>query len=129
LQAVTILHRLLERIEVAIGSERLDRRHFHAIALHGEHEARAGTAPADEHGARTAHAMLAADVGAGEVKLVAQEVGERHARLDLALVCAAVHGCIDCSLVHHCASAGGFRIRFTHPTPRPLQPLLRAPGT
>ena len=45
----------------------------------------------DQHRARAAHAVLAADVGAGEAELVAQEVGEVRARpRTLALVLAAV---------------------------------------
>ena len=50
-----------------------------AVGLHREHEARAHRLAVDEHRARAAHAVLAAEVGAGELELLAQEVGERHA--------------------------------------------------
>ncbi len=59
-----------------------DRRDLGAVGLHREHEARAHGGAVDQHRARAAHAVLAAEVRAGEVALLAEEVGERHARFD-----------------------------------------------
>ena len=49
----------------------------------------------DEHGARAADAVLAADVRAGEAEVVAQEVDEQRARLDADVVLDAVDGQLD----------------------------------
>ena len=78
----------------AIGAglrEALDRRDLVAISLDGEHQARAHRLAVDEHGACAAHAVLASEVGAVEFGVLAQEVGEETARLDLGLQRAAVH--------------------------------------
>src|SRR5262249_36648777 len=48
-----------------------------------------------EDRARTAHAVLAADVRTGETEILAQEIAEQQARLDRALVPLAVHDAID----------------------------------
>ena len=61
-----------------------------AVGLDGEQDARAHRLAVEQHGAGAAHPVLAADVGAGEAEVVAQEVREQQARLDLALVGAAV---------------------------------------
>ena len=56
---------------------------FAAFGLHREDQAGAHRLAVDQHGAGAADAVLAADVGAGEAKLMAQAVGERQARLDI----------------------------------------------
>ena len=91
LQAVRLPERLLQRVELA-GPRRqpLDRRQLAAVGLHGEHQAGAHRLAVEQDRAGAAHAVLAADVGAGQAQLVAQEVGEQQARLDLALVGRAV---------------------------------------
>ena len=58
--------------------------------LHGEHQARAHRLAVDQHRAGAADAVLAADLGAGQPELVAQEVGQQRPRLDLDVVGAAV---------------------------------------
>ena len=65
------------------GGERLDRPHVTAVRLHGEDEAAPHRDPVEPHGARAAHAVLAADVRARETERVPQEVGEEQTRLDL----------------------------------------------
>ena len=52
-----------------------------AIALHGQGEAGARGDAVDAHGAGAAHAVLAADVGAGRAEFLAQEITEQQARL------------------------------------------------
>src|SRR4051794_12827332 len=59
------------------------------MGLHGEHEAGAHRLLVELHGAGAANSVLAADLRPGE-PLGADEVGEEHARLDLASVDAAV---------------------------------------
>ena len=51
--------------------------------------------PSSLHGARTADAVLAADVRPGEAESVPDEVGEEEARLDLLAVAPAVDGDVD----------------------------------
>ena len=50
--------------------------------LHREHQAGARAAAVDQHRAGAAHAVLAAEMRAGEAELVAQEIGERQPGLD-----------------------------------------------
>jgi hypothetical protein len=80
LQGVALGEGLLHRAEVlGVVADALDRRHLVALRADGEHQARAHRLPVDEHGARPAHAVLAADVGAGEAEVVAQEVRQQAA--------------------------------------------------
>ena len=58
--------------------------------LHGEHQAGAHRLVVDDHGAGAAHAVLAADMGAGLPAIVADGVDQRFARLDADRVIAAV---------------------------------------
>ena len=51
--------------------------------------------PSSLHGARTADAVLAADVRPGEAESVPEEVGQEEARLDLLAVAPAVDGDVD----------------------------------
>src|SRR5262249_27894168 len=100
-QPVMVLEGLLQRVQPAVLRERLDRGDRLAVALHREHEARARTRAAHEHGARAADAVLAADVRASELELVAQEIHEREPRLDRPLVRPTVHGHFDRARVRH----------------------------
>ena len=54
-----------------------------AVARHGVGDAGARGRAVDQHGAGAAHAVLAADVGAGEELVLAQEIGEVQSRLDI----------------------------------------------
>jgi len=78
----TVAERGLQRAESGRGRQPLDRRHRGAVELHGQQQAAARALTVDENGAGPAHAVLAADVGAGEGEVVAQEVGERTAHVD-----------------------------------------------
>src|SRR5262249_13801543 len=53
-----------------------------AIALHREHEAAAHDHAIDAHRAGAAHAVLAADMAAGEAQVLAQEIDQGRARID-----------------------------------------------
>ena len=68
------------------------------MRLHGEHQARAHWLAVQLHGARAAHAVLAPEVRAREARVVADEVAEQQARLDLALDNAAIY--LDSDLSH-----------------------------
>src|SRR6516225_234919 len=60
--------------------------------------------PVEENRAGAAHAMLAAEMGARQTELMADEIGKRHAHLDLFLVALAVDRQRDLALLTHAAS-------------------------
>ena len=82
LQGVVVRERLLQRVLVARAAEALHRRDLRALALHREQQAGPRRLAVDEDRAHPAHAVLAADVGAGEAEPVAQHVGEGRAGCD-----------------------------------------------
>src|SRR5580693_9235240 len=81
LEAVRIPHRLLQCAQPAVRGQALDRRYVVAGRLDGQHQARTHRPAVDDDRARTADPVLAADVGAGEIKVIPQEVRQRLARL------------------------------------------------
>ncbi len=83
---------LLQRMQVIHGPQSLDGENLVAIGLHGEHQAGADRLSVEQDGARAAHAVLAADVRAGQTQLVAQEVAQQQARLDGPFILGAVDG-------------------------------------
>ena len=87
-------HRLAGRRDPGIGrrAQSLDRRDLVLLRRHGEHEAGAHRGTVDEHRARATHAVLAADVGAGEAQVVPQEVGQQPAGRHGGRAPHAVHG-------------------------------------
>ena len=60
----------------------LDGRDGRPVGLHGEQAAAAHGDAVEEHGARAADAVLAADVRPREAEPVAEEVGQQQPRLD-----------------------------------------------
>jgi hypothetical protein len=83
---VVLGERLLERVQLAVGREALDGLDRRAVGLDGEHHAALHERAVHDHRARAAVAGVAADVRAGQVEVVADEVDEQPPRLDLALV-------------------------------------------
>ncbi|CAM2147598.1 hypothetical protein PT2222_10227 [Paraburkholderia tropica] len=83
LQAVAVAESGLHRMHRAVGGETFDRRHVHAVALHGERVARFDRAAVQMHGARAALGRVAADVRAGETPLLAQKLDQKRVRFDL----------------------------------------------
>src|SRR5262245_20848298 len=76
LERVRVAERLLHRVQLPPPGQAFHRRDGAAVRLGGEHEARLHRLAVEEHRARAADALLAADVGAVEIELVAQEVDE-----------------------------------------------------
>src|SRR5690606_40167855 len=65
----------------AIGrADPLDGGHLVAVRLHGEHQAGPHGRAVEEHRARAADAVLAPQMGPGELAPLAEEVGERQPR-------------------------------------------------
>src|SRR5439155_1467571 len=93
LQRVRLAESRLQRVELvrAARREALDGRQLSAVRLHREHQAGAHRLAVEQHGAGAAHAVLAADVGAGEPQVLAEEVAQAEPRLDVAPVLAAVY--------------------------------------
>src|ERR671934_36253 len=79
-------------MQIAVRCDPFDSRHLAAVRLDGEHGARFHRPPVEQDCAGTACRRVAADVRAGEAELLAQEVDEKLARLDLGLVANAVDG-------------------------------------
>ena len=81
----------LQRGGLAAVGDALDGFHREAVGLDREHEAAAHQLALEAHGAGAADAVLAAEMGAGETELLAQEVGQMDAGRDLGLDRLAVH--------------------------------------
>ena len=83
LQAVAVAERLLHVAQLPVGGRQaLDGGDLGAVGLHGEHQAGAHRVAVEQHRARPAHAVLAAEVGAGEGEVLAEDVGQGLAGLD-----------------------------------------------
>src|SRR3984893_19116362 len=83
---------LLHRMQAVGGGDALDGGDTPPVGLHGQHEAGAGGVAVEPGGARAADPVLAAQVRAGELEDLSQEVGERLGHLRPALVLLAVDG-------------------------------------
>src|SRR5438552_18900095 len=109
LQAVTIAKGFLEGMESSRRwGDAFNRGDVATVRLDCKKQAGARRAAVEEDGARAAHAVLAADVRAGELELMAQEIGEREPVLDAGLVRLAVDLDADGSHVP-CPMIGAFR--------------------
>src|SRR6188508_1956444 len=92
LQAVLIPERLLERMKGRLAGHPLDGLELTAIGLDSEHRARLRARAVDVDGARAAVARVAPDVRPGQPEVIAQEMDEEEARLDIRLVRLTVDG-------------------------------------
>src|SRR5918999_4034449 len=71
-----------------------------SIGLHGQHQARADGVTVQQHRACAAYPMLAPEMRAGKVELIAEEIGERYAWLRTPCHRPAVHRQGYLMLVH-----------------------------
>ena len=69
----------------SLGGHPLDRRDAAAVGLDGEHRAGLDRLAVDVDGARAALARVAADVGAGEVEVLADQLDQEASGLDVRL--------------------------------------------
>src|ERR1700682_3037407 len=93
---------LLQRMQgLRVGRNAFDRHDLVAVGLHREHQARSRRIAVEQYSAGTAHAMLAAEMGAGEAELMTQEIRQRHAHRHGCLVVLAVDGDGDVSRLAH----------------------------
>src|SRR5207244_7396776 len=107
LQPMLVPERFLERRQLAIRRQALDRRQLAAVGLDGEHRAGLDGSLVDQHGARPALAGIAADVRARQPEFLAQEVHQQVARLDLAGIRCPVDAHADRQSVSHKPSLDG----------------------
>ena len=84
LQRVQLVEALLDRVELAVDLERLDRADLVALAHRREDRARLDRLAVHLDDAGAAVRGVAAPVGAGQAGRLADEVNEQQARLDLA---------------------------------------------
>ena len=92
LERVVVRECLLELRQLLAVGEPFDRLDARAVGLDGEQHAALDERAVDDHGARAAVARVAADVAAGQVEVVADEMDQQLARFHLALVRRAVDG-------------------------------------
>src|SRR4051794_27506600 len=100
LQTVVVPEGLLDRVQPVPGRQPLDRGQLGAVGLDGEQQAGTDRLAVHKHCARAAHAVLAPHVRAGQIQVLAQEVGQRAADRHGALVDAAVDGDPDRPLAY-----------------------------
>src|SRR5687767_2218586 len=107
LKAVMLAERLLKRIEPVAVGETLHGLDLAPVYLRREQQTRAHGGAVEHDRARAADAVLAPEMGAGEVEVVPEEVGQGLPYLDRPLVHASVHGDPDGPLVHGRSFAPG----------------------
>src|SRR5262249_679241 len=95
LQPVVLAERLLDGVESLAVGQAFHRHQRAAIELEREEQAASDRLTVEQHRAGAAHAVLAADVGAGEVEVVAEKIGQRRPGLDGPGIRAAVDGEAD----------------------------------
>src|SRR5215471_5411108 len=117
LQPVLLPEALLDRVQLAVLGHALDGLHLDAVALHGEERARLHRLAVDVNGAGAALARVAADVGAGEARQLADVVHEQQARLDLVAVLRAVDGHRDSGFHRVFLLENGVLVRLRQPDP------------
>src|SRR6266852_1366972 len=92
LERVVIAERLLERCELAVFREPFDGLDLRPVGLYREEHAALHELAVDDHRAGAAVPGIAADVAAGQIEVVANEVDQQLADFDLTLVLDAVDG-------------------------------------
>src|SRR5690242_4421813 len=111
---------LLDRAELAVASQALDRRNLGALGLHREQEARAHCLAIEQNGARAAYAVLAADVGAGEREILAEVIAEQLPRLDRAVIEDAIDRDGQVLFARHLLTLPSIRERAARLRPAPV---------
>ena len=104
LQRVVARERLAQRPPGGVVSESFDGHHGRALAGVRPGDARSDRLPVHQHRAGAAHAVLAAEVGAGQVQVVAQELGELRAVRDAGAARLSVDG--QANRLHRAVTCG-----------------------
>src|SRR5262249_16783997 len=99
-------------MEVAVlGGKSLDGMQFGTVRLNGKHNTGARGLAVEVDGASPAHAMLAANMSAGEAQILTQEIDQELARLTSSFVARAIHSQVDCYRFGHRRAFNGRRER------------------
>src|ERR1700682_5517651 len=85
LQSVLLVERLLNRMELTVSGETLDRGDLGTVGLDTENGARLDRLAVDHDRARAAGRRVAADIRPGQAQAVSQNIDEELARLEGAL--------------------------------------------
>ena len=91
LQRMVLAKRRLHRVQLAILGQALDRDDLCAFGLHREDRATLDRLTVDVHHAGAALAGVAPHMGAGQIEVLAKELDQERARLDLSRHRLAVH--------------------------------------
>ena len=83
---------LLQRMEIAVRRQPFDRLDRRAVSLNREQQSGPDRCAVEANGAGSAHAVLAADVRAGQSQCVTEEVRQQQPRLDELAVAPTVDG-------------------------------------
>src|SRR5512143_2670910 len=95
LQPVLLEEPVLDRMELAVLLEALDRHDLPAVGLDGEDRARLHRDAVEQDRARPAVRRVAADVRARQAEHVPQEMDQQEAGIHLGLLCRSVHRYVD----------------------------------
>jgi len=88
-----VVEGLLQRMQrLAVRRDAFDGEDIVAVGLHREHQARARRIAVEQNRAGAADAVLAAEMGAGELKPLAQKVRQRQAHRHGGFMALAVDG-------------------------------------
>src|SRR5689334_13240090 len=110
LESMMFAEARLQGREALILRQPFDRDDFAALGLDGQYQTAADSLAVDQHGAGTAHSVLATDMRAGQPQMMAQAIRKRQARFDRNLNRAAIH--LEASF-HGVCSAAILRARST----------------
>ncbi len=101
LQAVAFPEPFLKWVQLAIGGQTLDCCDFGSIGLNCQYGAGFHTLAVHKNDTRATLAGIAADMGSGEIKALAQVVNQQRPRLNIVLVGSAIHFYGDRGHVEH----------------------------
>ena len=87
-----LVERLLKGMEIAIRGQAFDRSQFGTIGLNRQHNAGANRFAVEMDRTGAAHAMLAANMRAGQSKILTQKVRQQLAWLTSCLAARAING-------------------------------------
>jgi hypothetical protein len=104
LEAVVADERRLHRVQLPVLGQPFDSRHFPALALCRQHQARNDALAVEQNRASPARPLVTAFLGTGQVQVLAQRIEQRHLAVHLHLG----HGPVDAQLHSHFGRRPGF---------------------
>src|SRR5262249_52699624 len=114
LKGIVIDECLLQRVEMAVLCQALDRGDARAVLHHGQHQARYDAAAVDQDSTGTTLAVITTLLGTGQVEMLAQDIEQRRSRVEAKRMLRPVHREIDRSDARGSARAMGGSLPFLH---------------